>query len=183
MLARLPWLLVLFRVAAGPAMIALAAAGQGPACAVVLSLGVLSDIFDGIIARRLGVATPALRMWDSRADVLFWASAVAAVVVLRPGLIPALWPAAALIAALEIGNHAVSFAKFRREASPHHYLSKAFGLGLWLLFGLAFATGRVGPVLWVVLALGVASQLEAFAITLRLREWRCDVPSVLSLRG
>lgn len=82
MLVRLPWLLVLFRVTAGPAMIALAAAGQGPACAVVLSLGVLSDIFDGIIARRLGVA----------------------------------------------------------------------------------------------------SQLEAFAITLRLREWRCDVPSVFSLR-
>lgn len=182
MLARLPWLLVLFRVAAGPAMIALAAAGQGPACAVVLSLGVLSDIFDGVIARRLGVATPALRTWDSRADVLFWASAVAAVVVLRPELIPGLWPAAALIAALEIANHAFSFAKFRREASPHHWLSKAFGLGLWLLFGLAFATGLPGLVLWLVLGLGVASQLEAFAITLRLREWRCDVPSVFSLR-
>ena len=182
MSARLPWLLVLFRIAAGPAMIALAAAGQGLACAVVLSLGVLSDIFDGVIARRLGVATPALRTWDSRADVLFWASAVAAVVILRPDLIPALWPAAAVIAALEIANHAFSFAKFRREASPHHYLSKGFGLGLWLLFGLAFATGRPGVVLWLVLALGVASQLEAFAITLRLREWRCDVPSVFSLR-
>ncbi|MBW8302525.1 MAG: CDP-alcohol phosphatidyltransferase family protein [Brevundimonas sp.] len=182
MLARLPWFLVLFRIAAGPAMIALAGLGQGPACAVVLSLGVLSDIFDGIIARRLGVATPTLRTWDSRADVLFWASAVLAVVVLRPGLIPALWPAAALIAALEIANHAISFAKFRREASPHHNLSKAFGLGLWLLCGRASATGRPGAVLWFVLGLGVASQLEAFAITLRLREWRCDVPSVLSLR-
>lgn len=183
MLARLPWLLVLFRVAAGPAMIALAASGRGAACAIVLSFGVLSDIFDGMIARRLGVATQALRTWDSRADVLFWGSAVAAVVVLRPALVPSLWPAAALIAALEIANHAFSFAKFRREASPHHYLSKAFGLGLWLLFGLAFATGRPGLVLGFVLGLGVASQLEAFAITLRLREWRCDVPSVLSLRG
>ncbi len=182
MLTRLPWFLVLSRIVAGPAMIALAAAGQGAACAVVLSLGVLSDIFDGIIARRLGVATPALRTWDSRADVLFWASAVVAVVILRPELVPALWPAAALIAALEIANHAFSFAKFRREASPHHVLSKAFGLGLWLLFGLAFATGRPGVVLWLVLGLGVASQLEAFAITLRLREWRCDVPSVFSLR-
>jgi CDP-diacylglycerol--glycerol-3-phosphate 3-phosphatidyltransferase len=179
---RLPWLLVLFRLIAGPAMIALAFAGQGGACAVLLSLGVLSDIFDGIIARRLGVATPALRTWDSRADVAFWISAVIAVAVLRPELVPTLWPAAAVIAALELANHAVSFAKFRREASPHHYLSKAFGLGLWLLFGLAFATGRPGVVLWFVLALGVASQLEAFAITLRLKAWRCDVPSVLSLR-
>ncbi len=182
MLQRLPWLLVLFRVAAGPAMITLAFGDQGAACAVVLSLGVLSDIFDGIIARRLGVATPALRTADSRADVAFWLSAVLAVAILRPELIPSLWPAAATIAALEIGNHAVSFAKFRREASPHHYLSKAFGLGLWLLFAIAFATGRPGIVLWCVLAIGVASQLEAFAITLRLKAWRCDVPSVISLR-
>lgn len=181
-MSRIPWLLVLFRLAAGPAMIAMAAAGQGAACAVVLSLGVLSDIFDGIIARRLGVATPRLRTWDSRADVVFWLCAVVAVVVLRPALIPSLWPAAAVIAALEIANHAFSFAKFRREASPHHYLSKAFGLGLWLLLGVCFATGSPGWILWGVLALGVASQLEAFAITWRLREWRCDVPSVFALR-
>ena len=102
MLNRLPWLLVLFRIASGPAMIALAFAGHGVACAVLLSLGVLSDIFDGIIARRLGVATPALRTWDSRADVAFWLCAVIAVAVLRPGLVPALWPAAAVIAALEV---------------------------------------------------------------------------------
>ena len=182
MLNRLPWLLVLFRIASGPAMIVLAFAGQGAACAVLLSLGVLSDIFDGIIARRLGVATTALRTWDSRADVAFWLSAVIAVAVLRPEMLPALWPATAIIAALEIGNHAFSFAKFRREASPHHYLSKAFGLGLWLLFAMAFATGRPGAVLWFVFALGVLSQLEAFAITLRLKAWRCDVPSVFSLR-
>lgn len=178
---RLPWLLVLFRLLAGPAMAGLAALKFGPACALVLSLGVLSDIFDGIIARRLGVATPALRTWDSRADVAFWACAVLAVVILRPGLVPALWPAAAVIAALELANHAFSFAKFRREASPHHWLSKAFGLGLWALFGVCFATGAPGALLWIVLALGVLSQLEAFAITWRLREWRCDVPSVLAL--
>ena len=183
MLHRLPWLLVLFRIACGPTMMACAVAQQGLACAALLSLGVLSDIFDGIIARRLGVATPGLRTWDSRADVLFWLSAVIAVVVLRPDLIPILWPPALLIALMEVGNHLVSYIKFRREASPHHYLSKAFGLGLWLLFGVAFVTGVPGPILWMVLGMGIASQLEAFAIALRLREWRCDVPSVFSLRS
>ena len=182
MIRRLPWLLVLFRIACGPMMVAVAFGQWGLACAVLLSLGVLSDIFDGIVARRLGVATPALRTWDSRADILFWLSAIIAVVILRPGLIPALWPPALITALMEIGNHLVSFAKFRREASPHHYLSKAFGLGLWLLFGVTFVTGAPGPILWLVLALGVASQLEALAITLRLKEWRCDVPSVFTLR-
>ncbi len=183
MLNRLPWILVLFRLAAGPAMIGLAVVGRPGLCALLLALGVLSDIFDGIIARRLKVATEALRTWDSRADVVFWISAFAAVAIARPGLIPLLWPAAALIAALEIANHLVSFARFRREASPHHYLSKLFGLGLWALVTQALLTGGALPTLWIVLALGVASQIEAFAITMRLREWRCDVPSVFSLKG
>ena len=182
MVQRIPWLLVLFRLVCGPAMMLCAAMGQGLICALLLSLGVLSDIFDGIVARRLGVATQTLRTWDSRADVLFWLSAVIAVVVLRPDLVMVLWPPALLIAAMEVGNHLVSYLKFRREASPHHYLSKAFGLGLWLLFGVAFVTGMPGPILWLVLALGIASQLEALAITLRLKEWRCDVPSVFGLK-
>jgi len=157
------------------------------ACAALLALGVLSDIFDGIIARRLGVATPALRVWDSRADVVFWVCAFAAVALARPGLIDLLWPAAAVIAALEIGNHLASYAKFRREASPHHYLSKAFGLALWGLCSAALLAGdniaTMRATITTVLAIGILSQLEAFAITMRLKAWRCDVASVLTLRS
>lgn len=167
-------------------MIALALIGQTTACALVLALGVLSDIFDGIIARRLKVATQALRVWDSRADVVFWVCVFVGVVLARPQLTALLWPAAAVIAVLEIGNHLFSFAKFRREASPHHYLSKAFGLTLWGLCSLAFLAGddraMMQTAIGMVLVIGVASQIEAFAITLRLKTWRCDVASVLTLK-
>ncbi|MBU2714491.1 CDP-alcohol phosphatidyltransferase family protein, partial [Zooshikella harenae] len=37
-----------------------------------VSLGFLSDLFDGIIARRLGVSTDKLRSLDSWADTLFY---------------------------------------------------------------------------------------------------------------
>lgn len=177
---------MLFRLCAGPAIIGFASIGQTAACALVLALGVLSDIFDGVIARRLNVATAALRVWDSRADVIFWLCVFAGVTVARPNLIALLWPAAAVIGAMEIGNHLFSFAKFRREASPHHYLSKAFGLTLWGLCTLAFLSGddlgTMRAAIIVVLTVGVLSQLEAFAITARLKTWRCDVPSVLTLR-
>ena len=182
MIRSIPWLLVGFRVVAGPLILALAFAGQGVACALLLSAGVLSDIFDGIVARRIGVSTPRLRTWDSRADVMFWLFSLFGLILLRPSLAADLGLAALLIGALEVGNHLFSYLKFRREASPHHYLSKAFGLGLWLLFGLGFAVGEVGVVLFAVLALGVVSQIEAFAITWRLKAWRCDVPSVFGLR-
>ena len=182
MVYRLPWILVLFRLGTGPVMLGLAIISHPRICALILALGVLSDILDGIIARRLGVATPALRVWDSRADVAFWLSAFVAVAVAYPGLVIVLLPIAAVIAALEIGNHLVSFARFKREASPRHYLSKLFGLGLWAVCTQAFLTGGVMPTLWIVAAIGILSQIEAFAITMRLQTWRCDVPTVFSLK-
>ena len=185
-LSSIPWALVIFRLAAGPALITLAMLGGrafAVAAVVVLSLGVLSDILDGIIARRLKVATERLRRFDSRADVAFWVSATVAVHLMYPALIDATWPVIAVLATLEAGNHVVSVLRFGREASPHHLLSKLFGLGLWALFAQLMLTGQPGWLMGVVFALGVASQIEAFAITLRLKAWRCDVPSVFSLGG
>jgi len=182
--ASIPWLLVGFRLSAGPVLIGLSlvwGAEAGAICAAVLSLGVLSDIFDGIIARRLKVVTPGLRQWDSRADVIFWVCGTVALHGMHPGLISRTWWMIAALVVLEAVNHGFSFWKFRREASPHHWLSKLFGLGLWALFAQLFLTGQPGWLLTGVFVLGVVSQVEAFAITARLKAWRCDVPSVFTL--
>lgn len=183
--ALIPWTLVVFRLLAGPALVGVALLQVGFAawaCVALLSLGVLSDIFDGIVARRLKVSTPRLRRYDSRADVVFWASATIAVHLMHPSLLASTWPIIAALIVMEAINHAFSFARFRREASPHHYLSKAFGLALWALFIALFITGRAGWPLYAAFVLGALSQIEAFAITARLTTWRCDVPTVFSLR-
>lgn len=181
---RLPWALVIFRLVATPVLVLLGLMGpaQGPAAAALLSLAVLSDIFDGVIARRMKVATPALRTWDSRADVIFWLGATAALLLMHPSLLAPLASPALVLASLEAANHVFSFVKFRREASPHHWLSKLFCLALWALFAQLFLTGRADWLLWATFGLGVISQIEAFAITLRLKAWRCDVPTVLRLK-
>jgi CDP-diacylglycerol--glycerol-3-phosphate 3-phosphatidyltransferase len=44
-------------------------------------------------------------------------------------------------------------------------------------------TGQPTALLWAAFGLGVISQIEAAAITLRLKTWRCDVPSVFSLNS
>ena len=182
---RIPAALIVFRAIAGLTMPVLALSG-GPRyaiiCAVILGLGVLSDIFDGIIARRLGVATEQLRLFDSRVDVLFWAGAVVGAHLMHPGLIARTWPLIAVILVLEAVNHLVSHIRFGREASPHHYASKLFGLVLWALLTALFLNGKGDALLILALAVGVYSQLEAMAITLTLRSWRCDVPSVWQAR-
>jgi len=183
MLNRLPWALVVFRLLCAPALVGLAiiAPQAGGTAAILLSLAVLSDIFDGVIARRLKVVTPTLRRWDGRADVIFWLSAALALWLMHPALAALVGPLVLILLVLEIANHAVSFARFRREASPHHWLSKMFCLCLWALFVQLFVSGQASWLLWLTFGLGVLSQIEAFAITMRLKTWRCDVPSVFAL--
>ena len=177
----IPYLLIALRVAAGLLILALALLVGQPArglCAALLAVGVLSDIFDGAVARRLGCVTDRLRTFDSRADVVFWLCATAAVLVLHPRLASVLWPPVLVLGAMELTAHAVSFARFRKEASPHHLLSKLFGLALWALLTQLLIRGTGGVVLPVAFAMGVASQLEALAIMLILPAWRCDIRGV-----
>lgn len=183
MLNRLPWVLVVFRLLCAPALVGLSlmAPTAGGAAAALLSLGVLSDIFDGVIARRLRVVTPTLRRWDGRADVVFWLGASLALWLMYPAMTVVLAPLALVLLVMEASNHAVSFARFRREASPHHWLSKLFCLFLWALFVQLFVTGQTSWLLWLTFGLGALSQVEAFAITMRLKAWRCDVASVFAL--
>jgi CDP-diacylglycerol--glycerol-3-phosphate 3-phosphatidyltransferase len=117
-LAVIPYLLIAFRLGAGIAVVILAitlGASSRFACAVLLALGVLSDIFDGVIARRIGSATDTLRTFDSRADVVFWIGVVTAALWLHPSLLPTLLPMALILAAMEVTTHAVSFIRFARR--------------------------------------------------------------------
>ena len=46
--------------------------GAGKIAALVLILGFVSDVYDGIVARRFGVATTGLRRLDSAVDTVFY---------------------------------------------------------------------------------------------------------------
>jgi phosphatidylglycerophosphate synthase len=67
-----PWGLVVLRAIGGPTIM-LGSNGKWPGdwLAILVLLALLSDVYDGILARRWGVETPALRVWDSIADTVF----------------------------------------------------------------------------------------------------------------
>jgi CDP-diacylglycerol--glycerol-3-phosphate 3-phosphatidyltransferase len=140
-------------------------------------LAVLSDIFDGIIARRLKVSTAQLRQADSWADIgLYLCIAISTWLVYPQVVLDFQIPLLIAIAA-QLTLFATSLIKFRKFPSFHTYTAKVWGITLLIatmaLFGFGYA-----PTLWLVIALCLINSLEEIVMTLLLPEWQCDILSV-----
>lgn len=179
-LRRLPWALVGLRLALAPIVLLAGVLAARPAVfAACLAGALLSDVLDGVLARRLGVATEGLRRLDSAVDTVFYACALSAALLLVPQLLrPHLFALWALIA-LEIARYLLDWWKFGKEASYHMWSSKAWGLllfaGMWSL--LVQRSG--GRPVSLAIAWGLLADLEGVAISIVLRRWHADVPTLL----
>jgi len=180
--ARLPLALTALRAGLAPVVVALALAWPAPrAFGACLVVAFLSDVFDGVVARRLGVATPGLRRLDSIADSVFYVAALFAAWHLHPDAIRAHVAPLLALAALELVRYAFDLRKFGREASYHMWSSKLWGVALFVAFFalLAFGEARAVPAaIWI----GIAADLEGLAISATLRAWRTDVPTLWHAR-
>jgi CDP-diacylglycerol--glycerol-3-phosphate 3-phosphatidyltransferase len=172
--------LTLLRAALGPVMLWLAFSRPvATAMGACLLVALLSDIFDGVIARRLGVATEGVRRLDSIADSIFYVSALAGAWHLYPqALTERIVPLVALIG-LELVRYAYDLRKFGREASYHMWSSKAWGLALFAGFFSLLALGVDGIAVDLAIYAGVVCDLEGLGISVVLRRSRCDVPSLV----
>jgi CDP-diacylglycerol--glycerol-3-phosphate 3-phosphatidyltransferase len=175
-----PLLLTASRALLAPVLVVLAVyAPSRMAFAVCLIAAFLSDVFDGIIARRLNVATPWLRRLDSIADSVFYAAALFAAWYLYPDQIRRFAPALVVLVALEVARYAFDLAKFRREAAYHMWSSKLWGIFLFLGFFSLLALGHGGTPVALAILTGVVADIEGFAISIVLRDWKSDVPTFI----
>jgi CDP-diacylglycerol--glycerol-3-phosphate 3-phosphatidyltransferase len=147
----------------------------------ILVIATLSDIYDGILARRLGVATPALRRYDSVADLIFYLFILLVAWKLNHLLLLQNWPWLAAILASEAAVILFCFAKFGKYPSAHSYLAKCFGLSLLaaLIALLVFNAGS-----WAIISLATVAVLanaEILAIHALMTEAPVDVKSVFKL--
>lgn len=170
--------LTLARLALAPAIIAAAIhEARGWILAAMLLAGFVSDILDGVVARRYGAITPFLRRLDSVADTIFYLATAYAAWTLHPASLRELaWPIAVVIAG-EATNFLVAFLKFHREASYHAWSAKVWGALLFSALMALFGTGSAA-MLPVALLSGIIAQCESLAITAVLPIWHHDVPSV-----
>ena len=179
-LARAPLFLVVLRAALAPIVIWLALRFPDPiGFGGCLTAAFLSDVFDGILARRLNVATVALRRLDSAADTLFYLATMFAAWHLYPEVVAEHAVALIVLASLEVVRYGVDIVKFRREASYHMWSSKLWGLSLFAGFCALLVFGHTGVLVALPIYIGIAADLEGLAISLALPEWRTDVPSLL----
>ena len=148
----------------------------------VLLVGTLSDIYDGVLARRYGVATPALRRYDSVADIIYYLFILGVMWRLCHDVVLRNWPAIALILLTEAGAILTCFFKFGKYPATHSWLAKFYGL--CLLFSLtallAFDAGS-----WAIISLAAVAVLangEIIAMHLISPVPPVDVRSIFRLR-
>ncbi len=145
--------------------------------AVCLVVALLSDIFDGVLARRLGIATANLRRLDSAADTLFYAACVFAVWYLYPDAITERLGPLAVLAILEILRYLLDFLKFRREASYHMWSSKIWGIALFIGFFSLLVLGSSATAVSCAVYVGIIADLEGLVVSIVLPHWQADVPT------
>jgi len=174
----LPSALIAFRGILGPVVLLCAMCyPEKPIFVGCLVAALLSDFFDGVIARRLGIATAVLRRMDSLADTGFYVCSTTAAFLLYPEILGGyVWPLAAL-AVIEGARYVFDFWKFGREASYHMWSSKAWGLLLFATFVSLLGFGVGGPLIPLAIYWGIVADIEGLAISIRLRVWRPDVPT------
>jgi hypothetical protein len=174
----LPFLLVFFRLALAPLIIALAYHGSTVHSWIVLIcyLALTSDIFDGIIARHYNVANAKLRLWDSNVDLVFWLSACWSIWVAFPQEVTSRWLLIVPLLILEWIPDIVYFLRFRKFGCAHNYLSKTFGIFLLLNFSALFGFGS-SLFFSITAVIGLLSQLDRIGISFILPQRVCDVPS------
>ncbi len=179
-LAYIPSLLVALRLTIAPLLL-LDASDRSVGSGFILGyiIAVLSDIFDGIIARRLGVSTERLRQADSWADICLYLCIAASVCLVHPQVISDFQLPLIVAIIAQLALFATSLIKFGKFPSFHTYTAKIWGLTLLTatvgLFGFNYAN-----IWWLAIGMCIVNSIEEIVMTLILPAWHCDVLSIFA---
>ncbi len=180
MYKKIPIALITFRLVIVPVILGLTYYLRDEARSIVLVLmylGLISDILDGIVARHLNVSSPALRRFDSQTDMLFWLSIGVSTWLLHPDLIANNNIAVITILAMEVICYMVSLLKFKRETCTHAFLSKLWGITLLIAFTSLIGFDYAGLPFAIAITVGLVAHIDRILITLVLPAWTHDIPS------
>ncbi len=178
MAGRLPNLLSASRLAAAPALVAVAASGSRRWFLTVLGFALATDALDGPLARALGAVSKAGAALDSWGDFAVYTLAPVGVVLLWPTLAgeEATWVAAVVLGFLVPVS--VGFLKFGRLTSYHTWAAKAAGVALGAAALPLLLDGPRWPFHLAAVLVPLAG-LEEISITALLPVWSVDVPTVV----
>jgi len=177
---KIPLTLIIFRFLLAPVMLYLGyeyGKTYRKLIVLLLFLGLLSDILDGIVARKTQTSSAKLRRLDSQTDLIFWLSAGFTAWFIWPEVISNNSTTIILLLSMEALCYIVSILRFKKETCTHAYLSKFWGITLLIAFTLLILDGSAGFWFTFCLIAGIVSHLDRILITLTLPSWQHDVPS------
>jgi len=144
----------------------------------MMVVGLVADIFDGIIARRLNISTPKLRRLDSGVDQVFWVAIVAAGYIIYPLFFHRNWVQIMLLVFAEALCYGLSYVKFKKEVAIHAIASKFWTLVLLATLIQVIATGDAPVMFQICFYMGMATRVEIIVMLLLIRQWVNDIPTV-----
>ncbi|WP_338408990.1 CDP-alcohol phosphatidyltransferase family protein [uncultured Flavobacterium sp.] len=176
----IPTALILFRLLLAPIILALAyfiGESSKTLILILMYLGLVSDILDGIIARKQNISSAKLRRMDSQTDMIFWLSIGFATWILYPQLIADNSIVICTILVMEVACYAISIIKFKKETCTHAFLSKLWGITLLIAFTSLIGYNHAGVPFTLAIIMGLISHVDRILITLILPKWTHDIPS------
>src|SRR5437660_5409315 len=172
MLLFIPSSLLLIRFLLGPLLLVSAFDCKGghrdipfgcPWLLIGFTAAFLSDVFDGIIARRLRVDTEKLREYDGWIDTWFYCWILVSAWILHFDALFALRIPLLIVVSTQLISWVIDWVKFRRFTSYHAYSSKAWGVTLFVAFIALFSFDYAGITLWLAIIVGILSHIEEIA--------------------
>jgi len=163
------------RALAVPVLAVLALLRRETAFTWVLVPALLSDIFDGLIARLYGLESRVGAMLDSVADTLLLLVSVYGVWTFHPEVLREHAVLCGAAVGLWLLEDLVALLRYRRLSSFHTYLSKVVANLLGLFIGWLFVLGFEPWLLYLAAGGSILASLEELALLGVLREWRADV--------
>jgi CDP-diacylglycerol--glycerol-3-phosphate 3-phosphatidyltransferase len=163
------------RALAVPVLLVLAFEGQRVAFTWVLIPALLSDVFDGWIARAFALESKLGAALDSAADSLMLFVSVYGIWVFHPEVIREHAWLCAIAVGLWALEDVLALVRYGRLSSFHTYLSKVVANLLGFFIGWLFLAGFEPWMLYLAAGTSIVASLEELALLRVLPEWRADV--------
>jgi len=180
----IPAVLIGIRFGLGPLVWWSASSGMSPLWFLAgFFLAYVTDYYDGVIARRLGVATPTLRTADSWVDTWFYFWVVLSIWSTHRETLQRFATPIYILLALQISEWIYGRIKFGKLTGYHAYLAKAWGLSLFFAIFSVMLFNYDGVTWWLAMILGWISSIENWLLTLTFTEWTTDVKSIFHVWG
>jgi CDP-diacylglycerol--glycerol-3-phosphate 3-phosphatidyltransferase len=178
---KLPHVLLFYRAIAGPISLFLVVMLHKQAIPMVsflLLLGFLSDIFDGILARKYKVSTLKFRKADSWVDLFFWCCMALVLLMLRPSVFYPWSLCIVLFAAVELYIQLLGKIRFGKPVSVHSLFSKMWSVFLFVVIEILLYSEHDHGLLFYVFITGILAQAESIVILLLLKWPESDIRGI-----